>query len=61
MLLIDFLSVLYEETLIEICIDYNPVFTGIVEDVPLQRFKDSKILEAFISFDGDKLIISIKT
>lgn len=59
MLLIDFLRVLYEETPIEICIDYEPAYTGTVENVPTERFNSSRVIEAYISLDGNTLVISI--
>lgn len=57
--LIDFLGVLYEETPIEIQIDYEPVYTGTVEDVPTHKFMSSRVSEAYISLDGNTLIISL--
>lgn len=58
-LLIDFLSVLYAETPVEVCVDYEPVFTGMAEDAMLCKFIDSRVKEAYISLSGDTLVISI--
>lgn len=57
--LIDFLGVLYEETPIEIHIDYEPIYVGTVENMPYDKFQSSRINEAYISLDGNTLIISI--
>lgn len=59
MLLIDLLSVLYEETSIEICIDYEPVYIGTVEGVPKEKFVASIVKEVYIELGGSKLIISV--
>lgn len=57
--LYDFLEVLYEETKIEIQIDYDPVYIGTVEDVPAHRFMNSFVAEAYIGLNGNTLVISI--
>lgn len=57
--LIDFISVLYEETPIEVCLDYEPVYVGTVEGLPTERFLESRVKEAYISLSGDTLIIAI--
>lgn len=55
----DFLRVLYEETQVEICVDFDPLYTGTVEDVPLEKFASSRVIEAYISLDGKSLVISV--
>lgn len=59
MLLLDFLGVLYEETPIEICIDFEPQYKGLVMDVPSEAFRNSRVLEAYISVDDKTLVVSI--
>lgn len=59
MLLCDFLSVLYEETPVEIHIDYDPVYIGTANSVPVDKFSNSRVKEAYIELDGKILIISI--
>lgn len=57
--LIDLIGILYPETKVEICVDYDPLYTGLAEDVPLERFRSSRVEEVYISIDGNTLVISV--
>lgn len=59
MLISDWVSCLWPETTVEVHIDYNPVLTGTAEEVGRSKYKSHKVEEAYISIDGDRIIISI--
>lgn len=50
---------LYPETPIEICIDFDPVFTGTAEEAQTCHLKDREVEEVYISIDGTKLVVSV--
>ena len=52
-------DVLYEETPVEICIDYDPVFVGTAGDAHFCKYLNRKVEEVYVDIDGTKLIIAI--
>lgn len=52
-------GILYNETPVEIWLDYDPIFAGTAEDAHVCKYLNRKIDEVYIDIDGTKLIISI--
>lgn len=59
MLLSDWAARLWPETQVEVCIDFNPVFTGTAEDAVKSKYGSHKVDESYIGLDGKHLVISI--
>lgn len=56
----ELLEVLYTETPVEICLDFEPVFTGTANEAKNSRYFNRIIEEIYISIDGVSLVISIE-
>lgn len=59
MLLIELLSVLYSETVVDICLDYVSVFKGLAEDALESPYINRRVKEVYIELDSESLVISI--
>lgn len=59
MLLSEWAAYLWPETKVEVCINFDPVFTGLAEEAVKSRFGSHEVEESYISVDGDHLVISI--
>lgn len=60
MILIDLLKVLYEETVVDISIDFSSVFTGeaiAAQDCP---YINCPVLEVYVDIDDKTLVISVR-
>ena len=60
MLLSEWAAYLWPETKVEICINFDPVFTGLAEDAAKSRFALHEMEESYISIDGSHLVISVQ-
>ena len=52
-------EVLYEETPVEICVDFEPVFTGRAIDAKTSKYAFRSIQEVYISLNGTTLVVSV--
>ena len=59
MKLSELLDVLYGETIIELCIDFVPVYTGTAEYAKDRKYSVRFVKEVYIDISGEKLIIHI--
>lgn len=55
----EWLKPVYEDTPVEIYVDFEPVFIGTAEDARSCRFLYRQVEEVYISIDGTKLIVSV--
>lgn len=55
----DWTEPLYPETPVEICIDFDPVFTGTAEEAWSCGYSNREVEEVYISIDGTKLVVSV--
>ena len=52
-------EVLYEETPVEICVDFEPVFTGQAIDAKTSKYAFRNVKEVYISLSGTTLVVSV--
>lgn len=52
-------GVLYEETKVEVSLNYDLVFTGVAEEAKNCKYKEKSVKEVYITPDGSTLIIEI--
>ena len=54
------MSVLYEETPVEICYDFKPIFTGTASEAGVSKHAIRKVGEVYINHDGTALVVSVE-
>lgn len=52
-------KVLYQETPVEVCVDFDPVFKGTAETAQFCRYLNRNVEEVYISLDGVTLVVEI--
>lgn len=52
-------EVLYRETPVEVCVDFDPVFKGTAEAAQFCRYLNRNVEEVYISLDGVTLVVEI--
>ena len=53
-------EVLYTETPVEICLDFEPVFKGTAKEAKDSRYFNRTVEEVYINVDGVSLVVSIE-
>lgn len=56
----ELMSVLYEETHVEICYDFKPIFTGTASEAGVSKHAVRKVDEVYINHDGTALVVSVE-
>lgn len=56
----ELMNVLYEDTPVEICYDFKPIFTGTASEAEVSKHTLRKVDEVYINHDGTAIIVSVK-
>lgn len=54
------MSVLYEETPVEICYDFKPIFTGTASEAKVSKYTLRNVDEVYINHNGTAIVVSVE-
>ena len=56
----ELMNVLYEDTPVEICYDFKPIFTGTASEAEVSKYTIRRVDEVYINHDGTAIVVSVK-